>query len=637
MMMIRKLLLVTLVVLLSLNGLAKAEESTTYPVRLIPMRDFFKNPEKSGFQLSPDGVHLSWLQPWRNRMNIHVQRIGSAEVIRITDATERDIYSYYWLNNERIGFIQDKGGDENFRAYAVDVDGSDFKDLTPFENVRVRFIDDLEDDDDHILIGLNKRNPRIHDVYRLNVNTGKLKLIAENPGNVAGWSTDNDGQLRIAVTSDGVNSSVLYRSTEKDPWKLLVTTSFKDSFYPLYFTPDNRLMYVGSNLQRDKTAVYRYDPETAETLDLIFEHPEVDVYRLMQSPRTKKITGISYTTDKSHYHFFDEERKKLQDMVEAKLPGYEVSLADMSRDETRVLVRTYSDKSLGAYYYLDRPTGVFQKLVDVSPWIKEEEMADMQPISYTSRDGLTIHGYLTIPRGMDHKKLPVVVNPHGGPWARDHWGFNQQVQFMANRGYAVLQMNFRGSTGYGRSFWTASFKQWGRRMQDDITDGVLWLIKQGTADPERIGIFGASYGGYAVLAGLVYTPSLYACGVDYVGVSNIFTLLDTLPPYWELGRKKMYEMIGHPETEKALLKAASPVFHVHRIKAPLFVAQGANDPRVKKAESDQIVAALKSRGIDVPYMVKDNEGHGFSNEENRFDFWRAMEKFLAKHLGGRAE
>ena len=263
----------------------------------------------------------------------------------------------------------------------------------------------------------------------------------------------------------------------------------------------------------------------------------------------------------------------------------------------------------------------------------KNHMAEMKPVKYKSRDGLEINGYLTLPVGSAGKNLPVVVNPHGGPWARDRWGYNSDVQFLANRGFAVFRMNFRGSTGYGREFWEISFKQWGKSMQDDITDGVNWLISEGVADPKRIAIYGASYGGYATLAGLAFTPDLYACGVDYVGVSNIFTLLETLPPYWELGRQMMYEMIGNPETEKDILRAASPIFHVDSIRSPLFVAQGANDPRVKKAESDQIVEALEQRGVEVPYMLKDNEGHGFYNEENRFDFYREMEKFLNKHIG----
>jgi dipeptidyl aminopeptidase/acylaminoacyl peptidase len=276
-------------------------------------------------------------------------------------------------------------------------------------------------------------------------------------------------------------------------------------------------------------------------------------------------------------------------------------------------------------------------LTEISPWLNESNLADVRPICYQSRDGLFIHGYLTLPKGVDAKSLPAVILPHGGPWARDNWGFNPSVQFLANRGYAVLQMNFRGSTGYGRKFWEASFKQWGKTMQDDVTDGVKWLVDQGIADPKRVGIFGGSYGGYVVLAGLAFTPDLYACGVDYVGVANLFTILETIPPYWEPRRQMMYEMMGHPEKDQELMRAASPVFHSEKIKVPLFIAQGANDPRVKKSESDQVVEAMKKRGIDVPYMVKNNEGHGFRNEENRFDFYRAMEQFLAEHLKGRVE
>jgi len=605
--------------------------------RLIPMEDFFRNPEKTGYQLSPDGEHISFLAPWNNRLNVHVQKIGSDEATRITESTERDIRGYLWLNNNRIGWIQDTGGDENWRLYAVDIDGSNYLDGTPFEGVQVRPLDELEDDDEHILIGMNKRNPQIFDVYRMNVNSGELQMVAENPGNVAGWITDNEGVVRMASTTDGVNTSLLYRATEKDPFKVVLTTSFKDSLEPMFFDFNNKYVYVSSNLERDKSAVFKWDPETGETLEMLYEHPEVDVSSLLRSKKRKLITGTSYLTDRVHYEFFDEQREQLQRTLEEKLPGYQVAVADMSKDETKVLVRTYSDRSLGAYYFFDRESGDFTKLVDVSPWLDESEMASMKPVQYTSRDGLTIRGYLTVPAGAEAENLPVVVNPHGGPWARDAWGFNPEVQFLANRGYAVFQPNFRGSTGYGKEFWQASFKEWGGKMQDDITDGVEWLIDEGIADPERIGIYGGSYGGYATLAGLTFTPELYTCGVDYVGVSNIFTWLEAFPPYWKPFLEMVYEMVGNPETDKEMLEAVSPFFHVDKIQVPLLVAQGANDPRVKQEESDQIVEALTSRGIDVPYLVKEDEGHGFGNEENRFDFYRAMETFLGKYLGGRVE
>ncbi|MFC1849668.1 alpha/beta fold hydrolase [candidate division CSSED10-310 bacterium] len=603
---------------------------------LYPMEDFFKNPEKIAFRLSPNGEYLAFLSPWKNRLNVHIQKIGEDKVVRVTEGTERDIGGFFWANNDRIAFVQDTGGDENYHLFAVDKDGTDKKELTPFEKVKVNLVDDLEDNENEMLISMNKRNPQLFDVYRININSGEMEMIAENPGGVVGWGTDHDGNLRIATATDGVNQNVLYRKTEKDPFQVLLTTSFKDTLSPLEFTFDNNNFYVASNIGRDKIAIFEYNIEKKEQGKLLFEHPEVDVDNLMISKKRKVITGVSYLTDKRQYHFFDDDRKQLQAELLKLLPDYEIGIS-WSKDERKVLVRSYSDRSLGAYYFYNRDTKEFKKLHDISPWLDEEKMAPQKPISYKSRDGLTIHGYLTLPLGAEPKNLPVVVNPHGGPWHRDSWGFNPEVQFLANRGYAVLQMNFRGSTGYGRDFWTASFKQWGKTMQDDITDGVKWLIEQGIADPKKVGIYGASYGGYATLAGLVYTPDLYACGVDYVGVSNMFSFMKAIPPYWKPMLEMMYEMVGHPEKDKEFLTEVSPVFHADKIKVPLFIAQGANDPRVPQAESDQMVEALKKRGIEVPYMVKDNEGHGFMNEENRFDFYRAMEQFLAKHLGGRAE
>ena len=603
---------------------------------LIPMKDFFRNPVKASYQLSPNGEYLAYMQPWENRMNVYVQKIGTEDTVRVTSATERDIAGYFWANNSRLAYVQDKGGDENFKLYAVNSDGTNEKVLTPFDEVRVQIIDDLEDNENEMIIGLNKRNKQIFDAYRIDINTGEMKMIGENPGNISGWMTDNDGQLRIASTTDGVNTSILYREKESDPFKTVLTTNFRETLAPLYFTFDNKYIYASSNLGRDKQAIVKYDIANAKELEVLYQHPEVDVDNLLRSKKRKVITGVMFITDKRHYHFFDEQRKLLQKELQEKLPDYEVVVSNMSKDENKALVRTYSDKTRGAYYFYNLETKDFRKLDDISPWLNEAYMADMRPIKYQSRDGLTINGYMTLPKGVPEKDLPVVVNPHGGPWARDYWGFNSEVQFLANRGYAVLQMNFRGSTGYGREFWEIGFKEWGKTMQDDITDGVQWLINQGIADPARVGIYGGSYGGYATLAGLAFTPDLYACGVDYVGPSNIFTLLASFPPYWELYRQMFYEMVGDPEKDKELLKEASPLFYADSIRVPLFVAQGANDPRVKQAESDQIVEALKARGIDVQYMVKENEGHGFRNEENRFDFYGAMEKFLAQHLGGKA-
>ena len=600
---------------------------------IIPMEDFFRKPEKSSFKISPNGNRIAYMKPWKTRMNVYVMDIKTNDETRLTSSEERGIYGFAWLTDERIGYIKDDGGDENMHFYAINIDGTNELDLTPFENVQARIIDDLEDDPNHIIIGLNKRNPQIHDPYRANVNNGTMEMIAENPGNISGWMTDHDGKLRVAVTSDGVNTSVLYRDSESENFNAILTTDFKVSVSPLFFTFDNKNLYVASNRGRDKSAIFEFNIDNAEEGKLIFEHDKVDVGGLMYSKKRKILTGVNYTVAKGETVFFDDWREGIQQKLESQLPGYEVGITSFSKDETKAIIVTYSDRSRGTYYHYDVEKNKLTDLGKISPWLNENHMAEMIPIKYKSRDGLTIHGYLTLPVGIDGKNLPVVVNPHGGPWARDTWGYRSEIQFLANRGFAVFQMNFRGSTGYGREFWEISFKEWGKSMQDDITDGVNWLIDEGIADPDRIAIYGASYGGYATLAGLTFSPDLYACGVDYVGVSSLFTFMETIPPYWELYRSMLYEMVGHPEKDKELLTSSSPLLHVDKIKVPLFIAQGANDPRVKKSESDQIVKALKARGIDVPYMVKENEGHGFYNQENNFDFYREMEKFLQKHIG----
>lgn len=621
------------------------EKSTTPPPTpapqksaLIPLADFFRNPEAAGYEVSPGGEYLSWLAPWENRLNVFVQPVdGSTAPRRLTDATKRDIAGYFWAAKDQIVYLQDDGGDENFHLYAVNTDGQERRDLTPFPSVRVSVVDDLRDDEDHLLISMNKRDAHVFDVYRLNTRTGEMQMVAENPGSVAEWVTDHEGKVRAAIQTDGVNTELLYRASENEPFRKVLVTDFRESVDPLFFTYDNKELYASSNLGRDKAAIVRLDPETGKEMEVIFEHPEVDVGSLLGSDKRKVITAATFTKDKREYHFFDRWRQELQEKLEKKFPGMEVSLASMNRDENRFIVRTQSDRTRGASWFYDATTDDLRKLADISPWLHEEQMAPMTPVQVTARDGLKLPAYLTLPPGEKAHNLPAVLYVHGGPWVRDAWGFNGAAQFLANRGYAVLQVNYRGSTGYGRAFWEKGFKQWGKAMQDDLTDAAKWLVEQGIADPKRIAIYGGSYGGYAALAGMAFTPEVYAAGISFVGPSNLFTLLETVPPYWEPMRKMNYEMIGDPEKEPELLREASPLFSADDIRAPLLIAQGANDPRVKKAESDQIVEALKKRGIDVPYIVKDNEGHGFANEENRLYFYRAIEQFLAKHLGGREE
>lgn len=598
----------------------------------IAMEDFFRNPEKTAFRLSPNGEYFSFLAPWESRLNVFIQKVGADSAVRITSETARDISGYLWKGNNRILFLKDTGGDENFQLYGVNTDGSDLKGLTVFEKVRTQLIDDLKDMEGEIIVGLNQRNPQVFDPFRLNVLTGEMTQLAENPGNIVGWMTDHDGKLRVAYATDGVNQTLLYRETEQEEFKPVLTTSFKETMSPALFTFDNKMLYSVSNLGRDKTALVTFDPAAGKEIEVLFETDEADVEEVNYSRKEKKLLSATWTTDKEKEHFFDTAAEAMMKDLQEKLPGYLVKVGSENEAEDKFMIRTYSDKSRGAYYLYDKTTKVLTKLSDLSPWLNENDLCDMTPVSYQSRDGLTIHGYLTLPKGYEAKNLPVVINPHGGPWARDYWGFNSEVQYLANNGYAVLQMNFRGSTGFGKAFLEKSFKQWGRTMQDDISDGVKWLIDQGIADPKRVAIYGGSYGGYATLAGLTLTPDLYAAGVDYVGVSNMFTFMKTIPPYWKPQLDMLYEMVGNPVSDSLMLAEVSPVFLVDKITAPLFVAQGRNDPRVNVDESDQIVKALTDRGVEVEYLVKDNEGHGFRNEENRFDFYRAMLAFLDKHM-----
>lgn len=602
---------------------------------LIPLRDFFKNPDSTNYQISPDGKWISYLKPFERRMNIHIkENKDGAQETRLTSSTDRDIVNYMWKGNGHIIYTRDFAGDENFHVFTVDIQAKTEKDITNFPNTRTEIVDALENvKDDELIISHNMRDKKVFDVYRLNIKTGKLTLLAQNPGSITGWITDHAGRLRIAIESEGVNYNILYRDSETQKFSKILSYPFKDSFQPLFFTFDNRNLYAASNLNRDKESLVEFDLKSKKENRIIYQHPEVDVSSLNYSKKRKVLTSARFVTWKTTTQFFDPVMEGIYNKVAEKLIGKEVRFVSNTKNEDLFIIRSLSDKSLGAFYLYDAGRDELKLLAQVAPWLNEEKLTSTKPISYRSRDGLTINGYLTLPKNKKPKNMPIVINPHGGPWARDIWGYNAQVQFLANRGYGVLQMNFRGSTGYGKSFLQASYKQWGLKMQDDITDGVNWLIQEGIADADKICIYGGSYGGYATLAGLVKEPKLYACGIDFVGVSNLFTFMNTIPPYWTTELEKFYEMVGHPEKDKDQFIATSPALNADKIKAPLLIAQGAKDPRVNKAESDQMVQALEKRGVKVQYIVKDNEGHGFRNEENRFEFFEAMEVFLKKHIG----
>lgn len=601
-------------------------------VQKTSVEDYMRNPGSLGYQLSPDGQYIAYAAEWQSRLNVFVKNMADDnEPVRVTSTTDRDIAGFFWKDNN-VYYLKDNGGDENYHIYSSSFNGAEEKDLTPYPNVVVLPIDYLKDVQNEILIMMNKEDVTVFDVYKLNLKTGETKLVAKNPGNILSWIPDSDGQIRMAVASDGVVGAVLYRETEKAEFQPFITIDAGETVSPLGFSKDNQFIYAVSDKGRDKTELVKYDLKGKA--EVIFSNPHVDIAGALYSSTKDQLLYASYITDKVHYNFFDKEFENLFNKMKDKLgvSASEFGINDYNKEMTKFIVSVSSDTVYGKYYYYDAEKDTMTLLAELSSWLDASKLAKMHSISYEARDGLIIHGYLTLPKNKIAKNLPLVVIPHGGPWTRDMWGFNNEVQLLANQGYAVLQVNFRSSTGYGKKFLEAGNKQWGLKIQDDITDGVQWAIDLGIADPEKIGIYGASFGGYATLAGITFTPDLYAAAVDYVGVSNIFTLLETIPPYWETQRNMFYERVGHPEKDKELLEAVSPVFHVDKIKTPLFVAQGANDPRVNKQESDQIVQALKNRGVEVEYMVKDNEGHGFANEENRIEFYNAMVDFFAEYL-----
>ncbi|EJC7109539.1 S9 family peptidase, partial [Vibrio parahaemolyticus] len=528
-----------------------SQTSTTTNAEVIPpeypVDYFFKNSEVSSYQISPAGDYISMMKPWQDRKNIFVYPTNNPDQIkRVTSVTGRDIAYYYWVGEDTVIYSRDTGGDENFYLVTVNVKTGEEKTITPTSGVVAYVIDTLDNQPDDILISSNERNPQAFDVYRHNLKTGENTLVAQNPGNVRSWGTDHDGNIRVITTSDGVNTSVLYRDTVEDEFKPLKNLTFKESFSPISFTPDNKNLYVASRITRDKSAIVEYDVKANKEIREIFSHPEVDVNSAHYSEALNKLVSVSYVTDKNHYHFLDDSYQKTFERLSEKLPNVEISVTSATRDESKMIVVTYSDVDRPNYYFYDRNADKLEKLAENAPWHKPEHMAKMTPIQYTARDGETIHGYLTLPKGREAKDLPLLVLPHGGPWARDHWGFQPEVQLFANRGIAVLQMNFRGSTGYGREFWEKSFKQWGQSMQDDITDGVKWATEQGYAQDGNVCIYGASYGGYATLAGVTFTPDLYKCGIDYVGVSNLFTFMDSIPPYWAPFLAMLHEQVGNP-------------------------------------------------------------------------------------------
>jgi dipeptidyl aminopeptidase/acylaminoacyl peptidase len=608
-------------------------------VPLIPRETIFGNPRYVSPRLSPDGRHLAYLAPSEGVLNLWVRTVGKDDDRAVTQDERRGIHTYLWAKNgEQLLYVQDRDGDENWHLYAVGLAGGEPLDLTPVEGVRVQPIATANDFPDEILVGLNDRMPQLHDVYRVSTRTGERELVAQNDMGAMSWIADHRLKLRVArVPNAHGGYELLVRQDDRAAWRRALSWDGEDalSTYAHAFAGDNETLYLTSSIGSDTSQVRAFNVNTLEETVLAAE-PDADAWDLLLHPQTHEPQAAAFARERKRWQVIDKGLEEDFRALSRLHPGdFEIVGRDL-RDSTW-LVAYSQDKGPVVYYAYDHKSKEGRFLCATRSELMELTLAEMKPISYRARDGLTIHGYLTLPVGAPAKNLPTVVNVHGGPWDRDFWGYSPEAQWLANRGYAVLQVNYRGSLGYGKRFIGAGDREWGGKMQDDVSDGVMWLIDEGVADSERIGIFGGSYGGYAVLSGLTKTPELYACGVDIFGPSNLFTLLDTLPPYWEPIKPMFYRRVGHPEKNKELLRERSPLFFVDRIAAPLLIAQGANDPRVKRSESLRIVEALREAGKTVEYLEFADEGHGFIRPENRLTFYARAEAFLAEHLGGRLE
>ena len=632
-----------------------ASAKNQYSGKLPPLIDrelFFGDPEISGASLSPDGKFMAFIKPYNGVRNIYVKSIDEPfDAARPITADSRPVPQYMWSQDSRyVLYAQDKNGDENFHIYAVNpADTPEEKtgvpharDLTDVEGIRAALYSIPKKKPNEIIIGLNDRDPSYHDVYRLNLTTGARELLIKNTEKMAGFSFDLDGNARLAVRQTEDGGTEILR-IDGDKYTRVAQCTFEETLDLSQFHKDGKRVYMITNKGEDVdlSRLVLFNPQTGEE-EFIEADPEgeVDFAGAVFAPDTDELVATAYVGDRVRIYPREERTKKALDFVRNKFPKAELSVASITLDFRLLLVNVHSDIEPGSMYLYDRISGKMDLLYRIRPELNSDYLAFMKPVRYKARDGVEIPAYLTIPRGLAPENLPVVIFPHGGPWSRDTWGYGAYTQYLANRGYAVFQPNFRGSAGYGKEFLNAGNNEWGTGiMQHDITDGVKYLIDQGIADPKRVAIFGGSYGGYATLAGLAFTPDLYRAGISYVGPSNLITLLKSVPPYWAPMLKMFHKRLGNPDDPKdqERLKQQSPLFSADKIKAPLLVIQGANDPRVKKAESDQIVIALRDRGYDVEYLLAEDEGHGFRSPENNIAVAIAMETFFAKQLGGRMQ
>ncbi len=628
----------------SSESLAKlaANESGTFDYSV---KDYFKRPSQFSFKFSPDGKYLTYKERDADgKSHVYAKNTETDEVTRIIEEKEELIRGYGWANNNRVYYLKDKGGNENYHLYAVDLDGANEMELTPYDDVRVEMQSMLKDQPDFMIIEMNKDNKEVFEPFKININDGKIEKLFENtdPQNpISGYDFDKEGNLRAYTKQEnGIDYVIYYQKEKEGPFEAIKKITWKDAFGILKFNynSDNRHeAYVVSNLDNDTQEIMLYDLAENKIIKKLFSNPTYDVNNISISrKRGYELDYYAYEGEKYNIVPVSDHYKKLNDTLKKQFGDQTYYITSKTDNEDKYLIYVTSDVLYGKYFLYNVTDASFKELLDLMPQLKPEDMAEMRPITFTSRDGLTLHGYLTIPNeAKNGSKVPMIVNPHGGPYGpRDSWGFNPETQLFASRGYATLQVNYRGSGGYGKNFSQAGNKQIGRKMLNDLEDGVAYVKTLDLIDDDRVAIYGASYGGLATLGSLVKTPDLYTCGIDYVGVSNLFTFFKSFPPYWKPYLAQVYAQ-WYDENDPAdveIMKEVSPALNCDKITKPLFIVQGANDPRVKIEESDQVVENLRARGVNVPYMVKYDEGHGFGREENRIELYKCMMGFFATHL-----
>jgi dipeptidyl aminopeptidase/acylaminoacyl peptidase len=617
--------------------------ATAPPVRaelppLIPRDVLFGNPDRANPRISPDGKRLAYLRPDdKNVLQVWVRTIGKDDDRPVTQDPKRGIRQYFWAyDNKHLLYLQDADGDENDHLFAVDPEAKTTRDLTPFAGVKVSGIDLDRKFPDEVAVGLNKRNKQLFDQHRITISTAAERLDTENPGNVIGWTSDAEFRVRAAtaITPDG-GFELKVREKPGAEWKTIRKWSNEEQGQAVGFGADPNTLYVIASHDANAMRLLKLDLATNKE-EVVAEDKEYDVSGALIDDVRRVPLAVSFTKARTEWVPLDPAVKADLEAL-AKVRRGDITVTSKTADESKWVVAFNTDDGPVSYYLYDRATKKADFLFVNNSKLEQAKLAQMEPVEYKAKDGLTIRGYLTKPVGVEAKNLPAVLLVHGGPWARDGWGYNPMVQHLANRGYAVLQVNYRGSTGYGKSFLNAGNREWAGKMHQDLIDGVEWLTKSGVADPKKVAIMGGSYGGYATLVGLTFTPEVFACGVDIVGPSSIPTLIKSIPPYWKPMRGLFDKRVGNIDTEPKFLEERSPLSRVNYIVKPLLIGQGANDPRVKQAESDQIVDAMRKNGKEVKYVVYPDEGHGFARPENRLHFYAIGEEFLAKHLGGRFE